>query len=126
MSLRCWLGIHRFRRFRAERREGLRCERCGETALLPSIPPLPPLMNVIQPWVWKVPMMQQTVLLAAIRGPDGTPKYSRSKYILRWYRRCLLLFAMDQKVLDHPGTPGRRLLYRPGLFPPGFLRELGG
>lgn len=47
-------------------------------------------------------MMQQTVLLTAIRGPDGQPKYSPIKYLLRWYRRCILLSAMDGRVLTDP------------------------
>lgn len=47
-------------------------------------------------------MMQQTVLLTAIRGPDGLPKYGPVKMILRWYRRCVLLSAMDGKVLESP------------------------
>jgi hypothetical protein len=46
--------------------------------------------------------MQQTVLLTAVRGPDGVPKYGPTKMLLRWYRRCILLSAMDGKVL---GTP---------------------
>lgn len=47
-------------------------------------------------------MMQQTVLLTAIRGPDGLPKYGSNKMLLRWYRRCVLLSAMDGKVLENP------------------------
>lgn len=47
-------------------------------------------------------MMQQTVLLTAIRGPDGQPKYSSIKKLLRWYRRCILLSAMDGEVLKTP------------------------
>ena len=59
-------------------------------------------MNVVQEWVSNIPMMQQTVLLTAIRGPDGTPKYSAAKYLLRWYRRCVLLSAMDGRILNNP------------------------
>lgn len=47
-------------------------------------------------------MMQQTVLLTAIRGPDGLPKYGATKMLLRWYRRCILLSAMDGRVLGNP------------------------
>ncbi|UAK24374.1 hypothetical protein [Sphingomonas nostoxanthinifaciens] len=46
--------------------------------------------------------MQQTVLLTAIRGPDDLPKYGSPKMLLRWYRRCILLSAMDQRVLADP------------------------
>ena len=49
-------------------------------------------------------MMQQTVLLTAVRGPDGIAKYAGIKMLLRWYRRCVLLSAMDGKVLDKPWT----------------------
>ncbi len=58
--------------------------------------------SVLQPWVQDLSMMQQTVLLTAIRGPDGSPKYSPCKLLLRWYRRCVLLSAMDGKVLTTP------------------------
>ena len=57
---------------------------------------------VLQEWVVKLPLMQQTVLLTCIRGPDGVGKYSPVKLLLRWYRRCILLSAMDGKVLTNP------------------------
>lgn len=58
---------------------------------------------VTQPWVHSISMMQQSVLLAAIRGPDGLAKYGGgAKMLLRWYRRCILLSAMDGKVLANP------------------------
>ena len=48
-------------------------------------------------------MMQQSVLLAAIRGPDGSPKYGGgAKMLLRWFRRCVLLSAMDGRALTDP------------------------
>lgn len=50
-------------------------------------------------------MMQQTVLLTAVRGPDGVAKYHPSKYLLRWFRRCVLLSAMDGRVLSDPVEP---------------------
>lgn len=59
-------------------------------------------MNVLQDWVVELPMMQQSVLMAAVRGPDGVTKYHPSKYMLRWYRRCVLLSAMDGRVLEDP------------------------
>lgn len=57
---------------------------------------------VTQEWTHELSMMQQTVLLTAIRGPDGLPKYGPAKMLLRWYRRCVLLSAMDGKVLASP------------------------
>lgn len=58
--------------------------------------------SVLQDWVAGIPMMQQTVLLTAIRGPDGLPKYGAIKMLLRWYRRCTLLSAMDRSVIPDP------------------------
>lgn len=57
---------------------------------------------VTQEWTHSLPMMQQTVLLTAVRGPDGLPKYGCVKMLLRWFRRCTLLSAMDGRVLDNP------------------------
>ena len=62
--------------------------------------------TVLQPWVATLTLMQQTVLLTAIRGPDGLPKYGPTKQLLRWYRRCILLSAMDQRVLTDPLQSG--------------------
>lgn len=58
--------------------------------------------NVLQTWVDEISFMQQTVLLTAIRGPDGIGKYHPCKYMLRWYRRCVLLSAMDKRTLHDP------------------------
>lgn len=58
--------------------------------------------SVTQEWVQQQTLMQQTVLLTAIRGPDGLPKYGGVKMLLRWFRRCVLLSAMDGRVLDNP------------------------
>lgn len=60
------------------------------------------MKSVTQEWTHGLPMMQQTVLLTAVRGPDGLPKYAGVKMLLRWYRRCLLLSALDGKVLTDP------------------------
>lgn len=57
---------------------------------------------VLQDWVQSLSMMQQTVLLTAIRGPDGSPKYGGIKMLLRWFRRCVLLSALDGRVIDNP------------------------
>ncbi len=62
--------------------------------------------TVAQPWINGLTLMQQTVLLTAIRGPDGVPKYGPTKMLLRWYRRCILLSAMDQTVLTSPTEHG--------------------
>lgn len=57
------------------------------------------MTSVLQDWVEDLTMMQQSVLMTAVRGPDNLPKYHPSKYLLRWYRRCILLSAMDGRVL---------------------------
>lgn len=72
--------------------------------LVPSAkePEAKPASSVMQEWTQQLSMMQQTVLLTAIRGPDGLPKYGCVKMLLRWYRRCVVLSAMDGKVLGDP------------------------
>jgi len=62
-------------------------------------------MNVVQPWVESLTLMQQSVLLTAVRGADTLPKYHSSKYLLRWYRRCILHSAFDKCVLSDPHDP---------------------
>src|SRR5690606_37672840 len=57
---------------------------------------------VTQSWTHELPMMQQTVLLTAVRGPDGSPKYGAVKMLMRWFRRCTLLSAIDGKALTTP------------------------
>lgn len=64
------------------------------------------MASVLQPWVNDLTFMQQTVLLTAVRGPDGVPKYGPTKMLLRWYRRCILLSAMDHAVLYTPYEHG--------------------
>lgn len=72
-------------------------------------------MMVMQEWTGGLSMMQQTVLLTAIRGPDGVPKYHRSKYLLRWFRRCILLSAIDGRVLTDPLDPSGGSFTGPSL-----------
>jgi hypothetical protein len=62
-------------------------------------------MKVTQEWIDQLSLMQQTVLLTAIRGADTLPKYHFSKYLLRWYRRCILISAFDRCVLTDPHDP---------------------
>lgn len=61
---------------------------------------------VTQEWTHNLTMMQQTVMLTAIRGPDGIPKYGPTKMLLRWYRRCILVSSMEQAVYTDPEMPG--------------------
>lgn len=78
-------------------------------------------MFVLQPWLADISMMQQTVLLTAIRGPDGLPKYGGTKMLLRWYRRCVLLSAMDGRVLTDPIEQNGGSFTGPSLTPEKLL-----
>lgn len=60
------------------------------------------MTSAVQDWLSTLPVMQQSVLLSAIRGPDGIRKYHPSKYMLRWFRRCILVSALDKCVWDTP------------------------
>lgn len=51
--------------------------------------------HILQDWVRVLPLMQQGVMMNALRGADGTAKYGSTKYLLRFYRRCVLNFAMN-------------------------------
>lgn len=75
------------------------------------------LRPATQDWVHALSIMQQSVLLAAIRGPDGIPKYHTCKYLLRWYRRCVLLSALDGKVLETPYAFGGGSFTGPSYAP---------
>ncbi len=55
-----------------------------------------------QDWVNQLTIMQQSVLIGSVRGPDGISKYHPVKYLLRWYRRCVLVSALDGIVLTTP------------------------
>lgn len=61
---------------------------------------------VQQEWVLEIPFMQQSVLFAAVRAPDGLRKDHPTKVLLRWYRRCVLLSAFDRRALTCPFEDG--------------------
>jgi hypothetical protein len=54
--------------------------------------------QVLQDWVMGLPLMQQSVLLSGIRGPDTLRKDHPAKMLMRWYRRAFLVCAFDQVV----------------------------
>lgn len=58
--------------------------------------------SVLQDWVQDLTFMQQSVLLCALRGPDGLCKNHISKKLIRWLRRCILFSAFDNAVLTLP------------------------
>jgi hypothetical protein len=63
-------------------------------------------MNVLQPWLAELTLMQQSVLLTAIRGPDGIRKNHPAKVLLRWFRRCVMYSAFEKKILENEFVPG--------------------
>ena len=48
---------------------------------------------VLQPWVGHLTLMQQSVLIAAVRGPDGIRKDHPVKLLCRYLRRSFMLSA---------------------------------
>lgn len=61
--------------------------------------------SVLQPWVEDLTAMQQSVLIAAVRGPDGIRKNHPVKVLCRWLRRSFLLCAFDKVAHLDPLTP---------------------
>jgi len=61
---------------------------------------------VQQEWVLQIPYMQQSVLFAAVRAPDGIRKNHPIKVLMRWYRRCVLLSAFERKAMTDPYERG--------------------
>lgn len=62
--------------------------------------------SVMQEWTEYISFMQQSVLIAATRGPDGLHKNHISKVLLRWMRRSFLLSAFEGEAMLDPYTPG--------------------
>lgn len=59
---------------------------------------------VIQTWVGKIPFMQQSVLMAAVRGPDTIHKDHISKQLNRFLRRSFLYSAFESAKAGRPTT----------------------
>lgn len=74
---------------------------------------------VTQEWVHDLSFMMQSVLLTAIRGPDGVRKDHVAKLVCRWLRRCVLLSAFDRTTLFLPEDP------RGGSFTGPSVRRQG-
>lgn len=47
-------------------------------------------MSVLQEWVEQLSLKNQTLLLSAIRGPDGVGKSNKVKEVLKYYRAWVL------------------------------------
>lgn len=84
--------------------------------------PLP----VIQEWTWSLPLMQQTVLLSAIRACDGMPKRHKHKPLMRWYRRCVVISAFERKALVEPLSPAGGDFTGPVVPTSRHIRESDG
>lgn len=63
------------------------------------------MASATQKWTHELSVMQQSVLLAAIRGPDGIKKDHVAKLMLRWYRRCILMLAFEGIACWEPWDP---------------------
>lgn len=61
-------------------------------------------VSVLQEWVQRLTFMMQSVLITAIRGPDGLDKNHVSKLLLRWLRRCVLYSAFESKTARAPAS----------------------
>lgn len=59
-----------------------------------------------QDWLDGLSIMQQSVLLSAIRGMDGMRKFHEAKHVIRFYRRCVLVSAFDGRPLLNPYEGG--------------------
>lgn len=47
--------------------------------------------SIIQPWVQELGLRHQGVLVSAVRGCDGQFRESPEKYLVRFYRGCILV-----------------------------------
>lgn len=61
--------------------------------------------SVLQEWVERLTFMQQSVLIAAVRGPDGIRKDHAVKVLCRWLRRSFLICAFDRRAHSNPYEP---------------------
>jgi hypothetical protein len=48
------------------------------------------MTTLLPNWTGALSLQAQAVLVMALRGPDGFPKFHKSKDVLRRYRACLL------------------------------------
>lgn len=75
----------------------------------------------LQKWILRLPVMQQSVLMSAVRGPDGIPKYHPVKFLHRWFRRCVLKSAMDGCVLKDPYSSNGGSFTGPSIVLPAAM-----
>lgn len=60
----------------------------------------PLISSVFPDWIQALPFQQQTVLVLALRGPDGDVKYTSFKVLLRAYRGTVLRAAKWGRLLE--------------------------
>lgn len=51
------------------------------------------MLSVLQDWVFGLNLQQQSVVILALRGPDGVHKMHPCKPIIHWYRASILKSA---------------------------------
>jgi hypothetical protein len=83
------------------------------------------MSSVFFNWMSLLPMQQQTVLVLALRGPDGMDKFHQCKPLIRAYRACILKQAYTGKeaVMGAPATDSFSSLENM-LFDDKWLRVL--
>lgn len=57
-------------------------------------------LSVLQPWVMELSLMQQSVLLTALRDPDTIQRLHPVNHVIKAIRRTVLLSAFDLRALD--------------------------
>ncbi|AHC30573.1 hypothetical protein CC53_gp156 [Rhizobium phage vB_RleS_L338C] len=55
--------------------------------------------SVLAPWIGELGLQQQSVLILALRGPDGDKKHTPFKHLLRPYRGTILKAAKFNRML---------------------------
>lgn len=74
--------------------------------------------STLQEWVMRQTRMQQSVLMSAVRGPDGLRKHHQCKALLRWYRRCVFISAFEGAAILNPFSEGGGSFTGPSMKPP--------
>lgn len=79
-------------------------------------------MNILPDWVTRLPLQQQAVLIAAVRGPDGFPKEHGCKPLLRCYRAFVMASAREGVMLE-PGRKAGSYMSTTEFVPGGALSK---
>lgn len=75
--------------------------------------------RLTQNWIDDLSDKEQTALLTALRGPDiGFDKNHPAKYLIYFYRRCVVLDTHDKESINDPYTDScspfvKSSIYRP-------------